>query len=138
MADIFLLNKYWTVQGSMSTKFVSQSKASVFTYSNITFGRVGFGGSAETTKCEPQHTRPGASLNEGYLLGLGGSSSHSQFAGGSSHLLNINCPVVPCCPGLKTIQNLITEIFSNHLSEFTLLCCPLTLMLLEHLYTSSI
>ena len=38
---------YFALQGSMSTKFVSQSKASVFTYSNITFGRVGFGGSAE-------------------------------------------------------------------------------------------
>ena len=38
------------------------------------------------------------------LLGLGGSSSHSQFAGGSSHLLNINCPVVPCWPGLASLS----------------------------------
>ena len=35
------------------------------------------------------------------LLGLGGSISHSQLEGGSSHFLNINCPVVPLWPGLQ-------------------------------------
>ena len=35
------------------------------------------------------------------ILGLGGSISHSQLEGGSSHFLNINCPVVPLWPGLQ-------------------------------------
>ena len=34
------------IYGSMSTRFESQSKASVFTNSNITLGSVGLGGSA--------------------------------------------------------------------------------------------
>ena len=42
-----------------------------------------------------------SSINHQCLLGLGGSISHSQLEGGSSHFLNINCPVVPLWPGLQ-------------------------------------
>ena len=43
------------------------------------------------------------------LLGLGGSISRSQLEGGSSHFLNINCPVVPLWPGLQLNFKLCTK-----------------------------